>query len=48
MTQIADPEILRFLSLSLSPVIIIGIGILVIKLSRKTSTKHDESEDWKL
>lgn len=48
MNQIADPEILRFLSLSLSPVIIVGIWVLVIKLSRKTQKNDDKGSDWKL
>lgn len=47
MNQIADPDIFRFLTLSLAPVIIVGIWILAIKISRKTQKDHDTSEDWK-
>jgi hypothetical protein len=47
MNQITDPEIFRFLTLSLAPVFIIGIWVLAIKLSRKTQKDHDKSKDWK-
>ena len=36
-------EIIRFLSLSLSPVIIIGVGVLVLKIFSKKNKKNDES-----
>jgi hypothetical protein len=37
-------EVIRYLSLSLSPVIIIGVGVLILKmLKNKREQKHDES-----
>jgi len=43
MKALLDPEVLKFLSLSLSPVVIIGIWVLVIQLSRKKNKRDDES-----
>ena len=48
MNQIANPEILQFLSLSLAPVVVVGVWVLIIKLSRKTKESNDKGQDWKL
>lgn len=48
MEQIVTPGVFQYLTLSLAPVIILWIGILAIKLSRKTSKNHDKNQDWKL
>jgi hypothetical protein len=45
MNQIADPEILQFLSLSLAPVVVIGVGVLIIKLTRKPQKDNDKGQD---
>jgi len=41
MNTLLDPEVLKFLSLSLSPVIVIGIWVLIIQLSRKNNKSDD-------
>ena len=41
-------EVLKYLSLSLSPVIIIGIWVLVVKIFSKKNKKNDESESREL
>jgi len=44
-----SPDVLQYLALSLSPVIIIGIWMLLIKISRnKNTTNHDQDTDNKL
>ncbi len=48
MNQVLDPQVLRFLSVSLFPVIIIGVWVLIIKLQRKTDQKHDQGENREL